>query len=80
LQRNVGLVQHRDIDRQQKVLAVNLQAVSRIIDKRDRIGPFAVEFIDKIRDRLAHLGLRRIGNSRYLKPGRPTNPTSSSRR
>lgn len=69
LQGNVGLPLRVDIDRHQKILAVDLQAVAGVKHQRDGVGTFRRHLRCEIADLGAHLGLRQIGRGRHLETG-----------
>ena len=69
LQRNVGFALRIDVDRHQKILAVDLQAVARIEHQRDGIGAFRRHLGREVADLGAQFVLRQIGGGQHLEAG-----------
>ena len=69
LDRNVGFPLRIDVDRNQKILAVDLQAVAGVKHQRHGIGALGRDLAGEFADRLPHLALRKIGRGRNLEAG-----------
>jgi hypothetical protein len=69
LQRNIGFPFRIDVDRHQKILAVDLQPVARIEHQRDGIGAFRRHPGREVADLGAQLVLRQIGGGQHLETG-----------
>jgi hypothetical protein len=66
LQRNVGFALRIDVDRHQKILAVDLQPVARIEHQRDGIGAFRGHPRGEVAHSGAQLVLREIRSGQHL--------------